>query len=170
MSDTITFRDDAWNDAANKAALQVALGCIALVPFSLAAAWMAQTPMLLIGGVATLFAGLAVIGARLGTLQGRILVALGLVGQAICITAALSGHPWQIDSHMIFFAVLAVCMVMSEPMVILAAAAMIAVHHLSLSVALPMLVYPSSDLATNLQRTGIHGIIVIVEGRCSGSH
>lgn len=163
MSDTDSFKDDAWTVAVNKAAFQVAMGAAGLVPFSLLAAWIAGTQMLLVGGVAVFFALLAIVGARLGNLHGRILVALGLVGQAICITAALSGHPWQVDSHMIFFAVLAVCMVMSEPIVILAAAGLIAVHHLSLSLALPTLVYPSYDLASNLQRTVLHGAVVVVE-------
>ena len=163
MSVTESFRDEAWNDAANRAAFQVSMGAVALVPFSLLAAWMAQTPILLIGGVAALFAALSVFGARMRNVHGRVFVALGLVGQAICITAALAGHPWQIDSHMVFFAVLAVCMIMSEPVVILAAAATIAVHHLSVSIALPALVYPSSDIATNLQRTVLHGAVVVVE-------
>lgn len=163
MTAVVTFRDDAWNNTANKAAMQVAMGCVALVPFSLLSAWIAGNSILLNGGVAVCFAILAVLGARLQNLQGRVLVAFGLVGQAICITAALSGHAWQLDSHMSFFAILAVCMVMSEPVVILAAAGVIAVHHLSLSIALPALVYPSADLATNLQRTTLHGVVVVVE-------
>ncbi|WP_299828177.1 methyl-accepting chemotaxis protein [uncultured Roseobacter sp.] len=163
MTEIETFRDDAWKDAANRAAFQVAMGAAALVPFALLAAWVAQNSILLIGAGATFFAILAFVGARMQNVHGRVLVAVGLVGQAICITAALSGHAWQIDSHMIFFAVLAVCMIMSEPVVILAAAAAIAIHHLSLSLALPALVYPSVDIATNLQRTVLHGAVVVVE-------
>ncbi|WP_195821581.1 methyl-accepting chemotaxis protein [Roseobacter sp. MH60115] len=163
MTEPESFRDDVWENAANKAAFQVAMGAAALVPFSLLAAWAAQNSLLLIGAGAAFFAVLAFLGARMQSLHGRILVAVGLVGQAICITAALSGHAWQIDSHMIFFAVLAVCMVMSEPVVILAAAAAIAIHHLSLSLALPALVYPSVDIATNLQRTVLHGAVVVIE-------
>lgn len=163
MSRAEAFRDEGWNNAADKAAMQVAMGCVALVPLSVVAAWIAGNSLIMIGIVAICFAGLAFLGTRLQNLQGRVFVAFGLVGQAICITAALSGHPWQLDSHMIFFAVLAVCMVMSEPVVILAAAGAIAVHHLGLSIALPALVYPSLDLASNLQRTALHGTVVVVE-------
>ena len=111
----------------------LAMGSVFLVPVSLGAAAMAQTSLMLVGGVAIVFSFLAFAGARLDNLHGKTIVALCLVGQAICLTAALTGHSWQIDSHMMFFAVLAVCMVLAEPMVILVAAAAIAVHHLSLS-------------------------------------
>ncbi|WP_299673740.1 methyl-accepting chemotaxis protein [uncultured Roseobacter sp.] len=163
MSTPQTFRDEAWNKAAERAATQVAFGSAALVPFALLAAWIAGTPVLLVGAVAAAFSGLAFVGARLPNVHGRILAAVGLIGQAICITAALSGHPWQLDSHMIFFALLAVCMIMSEPLVILAAAGVIATHHLSLSVAFPALVYPSADLSENLSRTALHGVVVVIE-------
>lgn len=163
MSAPQTFRDEAWNKAADKAAQQVAFGSLALVPCVLIAAWIAGTSLMLLGAVALAFAGLSFFGARLANIHGRVLAAVGLIGQAICITAALSGHPWQLDSHMLFFALLAVCMIISEPLVILAAAGVIAVHHLSLSIALPALVYPSVDLGTNLKRTVLHGVIVVVE-------
>ena len=141
----------------------LAFGSVFLIPVSVGAAFMAQTSMLMVGGVAGFFALMAFVGARSPTVHGKITVAICLVGQAICLTAALSGHPWQIDSHMMFFAILAVCMIMAEPVVILAAAAAIAVHHLVLSLAMPALVYPSFDLFENLQRTAVHGIIVVVE-------
>lgn len=102
-------------------------------------------------------------GAKLGTTSGRLLVAFGLIGQAICITAALSGHAWQLDAHMLFFALLVACMVMSEPVVIVSAAIIIAAHHLGLSIAVPALVYPSHDILSNQQRTAVHGAIVVAE-------
>ncbi len=163
MTAVQTFRDEAWNDAADKAATNVAYGSLALVPCGLFAAWIAGNSMVLTGGVALAFALLAVFGARLKSIHGRVLAAAGLVGQAICITAALAGHSWQLDSHMIFFALLAVCMVMTEPVVILVAAGIIAVHHLGLSLALPSLVYPSADIVVNLKRTVLHGVIVVIE-------
>lgn len=141
----------------------LAFGSIFLVPVSVGAAFVAQTSILLVGCVAALFALVSFLGAKLGGLHGKTIVALCLVGQAICLTAALSGHPWQIDSHMIFFAILAVCMVMAEPAIILVAAAAIAVHHLSLSLLFPSLVYPSFNIGENLQRTAVHGVIVVIE-------
>ncbi|MFK7744257.1 MAG: methyl-accepting chemotaxis protein [Roseobacter sp.] len=157
------INDDTLEAVANQAAEKLAIGTAAFVPVVLGAALLAQTSVLLVGGFAIAFALLSFVGAKLKNQHGRIMVAIGLIGQCICITGALSGHPLQLDSHMAFFAALAICMVMADPVVILAAAGVIAVHHLSLSVALPSLVYPSSNLADNLQRTAIHAVIVIIE-------
>lgn len=146
-----------------QAAHQLVYGSVALIPFTLLAAWIAENSVLIMGGAAVLFAAVGFWGARLRAVAGRIYVGMGLIGQAICITAALSGHAWQIDSHMLFFALLAVCIYLSEPVVILAMAGMIAVHHLGLSVLMPQLAYPSSDTLVNLERTALHGVIVVIE-------
>ena len=146
-----------------RAALQLSQASMAIIPFSVGSAWLAGNNMIVAGGIALALSLLAFFGARLGTVIGRIYVGAGLIGQAICVTAALSGHPWQIDSHMLFFALLAVCLYLLEPVVIIAVAGLIAVHHLSLSVVLPELVYPSGNLLQNLERTAIHGVIVVAE-------
>ncbi len=163
MTNAHTTQEDALQQSRRKSATALAIGACAMVPLSTISAWLAGNSVLGVTLGAICFALASAAGARNNTVSGRILVAFGLIGQAICITAALSGHPWQLDAHMLFFALLAACMVLSEPVVILSAAAVIAVHHLGLSVAMPALVYPSSDLATNLQRTAVHGIIVVAE-------
>ncbi|NNE51055.1 MAG: methyl-accepting chemotaxis protein [Sulfitobacter sp.] len=145
----------------DKAALHVGLGSLGLVPFSPASAWLVGNSIWPVGIAALGFAGLALLASRSETRAGKIYVGVGLVGQAICITAALSGHSWQMDSHMLFFALLAICMYLREPAVIIATAAMIAVHHLSLSVLMPQLVYPSFSLIENLERTLLHGTVVV---------
>lgn len=100
----------------------------------------------------------------MGTGTGaRSIVALGLIGQAMAFTAALSGHGWQVDSHMMFFAVLAITMSMTDGAVVLISAGIIALHHLGLSLLLPTLIYPSVDLLRNIERTALHGVIVVVE-------
>ena len=114
--------------------------------------------------IAWSFAAVAGLGTLRGdTTTGRMLVAQGLVGQAIAFTAALSGHPWQIDSHMIYFAVLAALGAMVDVRVLLISAATIALHHLTLSVLLPSLVYPSTELWPNILRTLFHGAVVVAE-------
>ena len=160
MTDTLT---DTRAARQAQAAQQLVFGSLALVPFTLLAAWIAGNSILILGGVAVLFAAVGFMGSRMASVAGRIYVGMGLIGQAICITAALSGHGWQIDSHMLFFALLAVCLYLSEPVVILAMAGMIAVHHLGLSVLMPQLAYPSSDFVVNLERTALHGAIVLIE-------
>ena len=91
------------------------------------------------------------------------LLGLSLIGQAIAMTAAFSGHAWQIDSHMSFFAFLAVLVSLRDVPTIVVATVAIALHHLSLTFWLPALVYPSTDLLLNFERTVFHAIIVLAE-------
>lgn len=163
MTETANATTDTLDLSRRTSARALANGACAMVPLSPFLAWVAGNAPVVTVGAAVFFAATALFGARRDSTSGRILVAFGLVGQAICITAALAGHPWQLDAHMLFFALLAAAMVMSEPVVIVSTAAVIAVHHLGLSLVLPALVYPSADVFSNLQRTAIHGIIVVAE-------
>ena len=116
---------------------------------------------ILIGAV--VFAGLA-LAARKGQGAGpALLVTLALVGQCALFTAAFAGHAWQVDTHMAFFAVLAIIATMGSIPALIFGVGMIAVHHLSLGLLLPSLVYPSADLLGNLARTVMHALIVLAE-------
>ena len=117
--------------------------------------------------VAALLAlGFAVLGQasmRLAPGIARIAAGQALIGQAIAMTAAFSGHPWQLDSHMAFFALMAALVALVDVRVLLFGAATIVLHHLVLSVVLPALIYPSAELIPNVARTLFHGAIVAVE-------
>ncbi|WP_292025653.1 methyl-accepting chemotaxis protein [Maritimibacter sp. UBA3975] len=89
--------------------------------------------------------------------------AITWVGAVAVMNAALAGHGWQIDSHMVYFAVLAGTMIFSDLRATLAATALIAVHHLTLTVLMPALVYPTTELSQNLPRTMFHAVVVIFE-------
>ncbi|WP_157791753.1 methyl-accepting chemotaxis protein [Pseudooceanicola antarcticus] len=140
--------------------MRLTVGLVALSPI---AAMLAGNRVLPVTLFALVAAGLAVWGNLMGGRNGRALVALGLVGQAMAFTAAFTGHPWQLDAHMLFFALLAVVMYLSDARAILIAAGAIALHHLVLSVTIPALIYPTSDLMTNIERTALHGAIVGME-------
>ncbi|TMV83710.1 hypothetical protein FGG78_22410, partial [Thioclava sp. BHET1] len=133
------------------------------VPLSAGAAWFIGNA----AGIALLaaagLAALATIGLRLPGKGARYCTGLGLVGQAIIFTGSFTGHPWQIDTHMLFFAVLAAMVTMMDVGAILLAAAAVVVHHLALTLAMPALIYPSSDLMDNIGRTLLHGAVVIFE-------
>lgn len=163
MTQATDATQDTLEQARRKAARALAIGACCMVPLSPLSAGLAGNAILTMTAAAVFFAVCALAGARMKTTSGRILVAFGLIGQAICITAALAGHPWQLDAHMLFFALLAATMAMSEPVVIISAAAVIALHHLGLSIAMPAFVYPSSDFMNNIQRTALHGVIVVAE-------
>ncbi|MEM9433960.1 MAG: methyl-accepting chemotaxis protein [Pseudomonadota bacterium] len=89
--------------------------------------------------------------------------AVALIGQAIAFTAAFQGHPWQLDSHMMFFALLACLVSLRSITAILVGTVIIALHHLSLSIVLPSLIYPAGSFLENLARTVFHAVIVLME-------
>lgn len=106
------------------------------------------------------------VGIAMASQQARLLpvgASVALIGQAIALTAALQGHPWQIDSHMLFFALLACLVCLRSVPAILAATVIVAVHHISLSFLLPSLIYPSGSVAQNASRTVLHAVILILE-------
>jgi methyl-accepting chemotaxis protein len=91
---------------------------------------------------------------------GRSLMGVALMAQVSLLVAALNGHGWQIDMHMAYFSALALLVVFCDWRVIAAAAAAVAVHHLSLSFLLPQAVFPGS---ASLGRVVVHAVILIVE-------
>ena len=88
---------------------------------------------------------------------------IALIGQAISFTAVFQGHPWQLDSHMVFFALLACLVILRSITALLVATVIIALHHLSLSFIMPSLIYPSGGFGANLGRTVFHAVIVLIE-------
>jgi hypothetical protein len=104
-------------------------------------------------------ATLALRFARTGS-TGRALTGVALMAQVSLLVAALGGHAWQTDMHMAYFAALALLVVYCDWMVIAAAAATVAVHHLGLSYLLPSAVFPGS---ASLGRVIVHAVILIIE-------
>lgn len=90
-------------------------------------------------------------------------MAIAHIAQLIVFTAKFSGHPWQIDTHMLYFVALAGVAVLGSIGALLTAAATIAVHHLCFAILLPELVFPGADLAGNLGRVAFHGAVVVAE-------
>lgn len=117
-------------------------------------------PYLAAGGGLVLLCALAMRGNDAVSRLGQ---ATALMACVMAITAVLSGHPWQLDSHMLYFAALALLVVLVDIRALVLATLLVAVHHLSLSVTLPALIYPAADLLTNLQRALMHGVILIAE-------
>ncbi len=98
-----------------------------------------------------------------GGLAEKMLLAAALMGQAMLLNTALSGHAWQLDSHMVYFALLAMIATLRSVLALLAAAGLVAVHHLALGLFLPALVYPSTDILLNIERTVFHAVVLLLE-------
>ncbi len=151
-------------DAARQQAARILLfGTWLMVPIVGGSSFWVGNGLLTAPAIATVFAVLGTLGYRQGGGAGRISIGLASIGQAIALTAAFSGHPWQLDSHMFFFAVLAAQVALVDVRMLLASAALVVAHHLVLSLAIPGLIYPSTGVFENVARTLFHGAILIVE-------
>jgi methyl-accepting chemotaxis protein len=90
----------------------------------------------------------------------RVTTGVAQMAQISLLVGAFSGHPWQIDMHMAYFAGLAVLIVYCDWRVIAAATALTAVHHLLLSFVLPAAVFPGGG---DIARVMVHAVILLVE-------
>lgn len=82
-----------------------------------------------------------------------------VIGVALPV-AQFAGHPWQPDMHMQFFAALAVLGIYCNWRAIVLYTALVAVHHLALTLALPAAVLPGG---TDIGRVLLHAAILLVE-------
>ncbi|MCC5996347.1 MAG: hypothetical protein JJU18_08275 [Oceanicaulis sp.] len=76
------------------------------------------------------------------------------------LTFLMSGHVWQIDMHMTFFAALAAVTVLVDWRALIAAAGAAALHHLVLNFALPAAVFPEG---ADLGRVVFHAVVVVAQ-------
>ena len=118
--------------------------------------WLFATLSLVLGA-------LAYFSQKLADSTRDYLLSFCFIGHCILFTASLSGHAWQLDAHMLFFAALAIVSTLANANALLFATVLVALHHISFSFLLPTLVYPSGGLAENLQRTVLHAAIVLLE-------
>jgi methyl-accepting chemotaxis protein len=87
-------------------------------------------------------------------------LAVALVGHTSILVFVFAGHPWQVEMHFYYFVVLAMVAGFCEPLVLLAAAGLIAVHHLTLNAVLPSAIYAGGS---DLPRVLVHALFVVVE-------
>jgi methyl-accepting chemotaxis protein len=90
----------------------------------------------------------------------RCTVAVALMGGVSLLVYQMSGHPWQIDLHMYFFATLACLAAYCDFRPILVGAVAVALHHLTLNFLYPAAVYPGG---ADLARVIVHAVILIFE-------
>jgi methyl-accepting chemotaxis protein len=150
-------------DALRRSASQTLIGLL----------WL-HVPVALIIGVArgndwlfpTIFtiamAGAATLSWRMAgnDLSTRLIVAVALMADVSIFTYQLSGHPWQIDLHMYFFAMLACLVAYCDYRPIVVGTVSVVVHHFVLNFLIPAAVYPGG---TDLGRVVLHSIILIFQ-------
>ena len=87
-------------------------------------------------------------------------LAVTLVGQTSLLVYVFAGHPWQVEMHFYYFAVLAMLSGFCGWRVLVLAAGLIALHHLSLNAVLPAAIYPGG---ADFMRVVVHAVIVVIE-------
>ncbi|MCG7493085.1 methyl-accepting chemotaxis protein [Thalassobius sp. Cn5-15] len=138
----------------------VALGMMPLGPI---AALIVGGPLTTVMAGALVFAIMTLLAGRVDAKLRPIMNAVALVGHCVVFTSAFSGHAWQIDTHMLFFAVLAIIATMRSLPALIAGVAVTAVHHLSFGLLLPSLVFPEMSVVETLGRVVLHAVIVLFE-------
>ncbi|MFC3711074.1 methyl-accepting chemotaxis protein [Sphingoaurantiacus capsulatus] len=97
-----------------------------------------------------------------GQLDGRARIALALAAlvHPALLVFLFRGHPWQMDLHMYFFAMLAAVSLLCDRRAIIAGTLVVAVHHLALNFLAPDWVFSS---ASNIARVLLHAVILITQ-------
>ncbi|HLG80284.1 MAG TPA: methyl-accepting chemotaxis protein [Bradyrhizobium sp.] len=93
-------------------------------------------------------------------LSTRLTIAVALMGGVSMLVYQLSGHPWQIDMHMYFFATLACLVAYCDYRPIIAGTVAVALHHLALNFILPAAIYPGG---ADFGRVVLHAVILLIE-------
>ncbi|WP_341366666.1 methyl-accepting chemotaxis protein [Yoonia sp. BS5-3] len=155
--------DDPAVNESDQQGVKLALVVLAIqTPLAPVAAGVIGNPILGVGLFSFALGLVAAFFALQRLSWNKPMIAAALLLQTMAITAAFEGHPWQIDTHMIYFAVLAVISVMYEVRVLLASAAFVAIHHLAMSIVMPTMLYP--DMTEGfIARTVFHGAVVVLE-------
>lgn len=85
---------------------------------------------------------------------------VGLIAQTSLLVFLMDGHPWQVETHFYYFAVLAMLSGFCDYRILLLAAALIALQHLGFNEVLPGAIYPGG---TDYGRVALHAFVVLVE-------
>jgi methyl-accepting chemotaxis protein len=93
-------------------------------------------------------------------LSTQLIVGVALMGGISTLVYQMSGHAWQIDMHMYFFAALAVLVAYCDYRPILAGTAAVALHHLTLNFLLPAAIYPGG---ADFGRVVLHAVVLLIE-------
>ncbi|WP_228275113.1 methyl-accepting chemotaxis protein [Stakelama tenebrarum] len=92
--------------------------------------------------------------------QARMIATITFTAQPALLLYVFRGAAWQVDLHMIFFAALAMAATMIDWKAIIAGAAVVAVHHLLLGMAVPEWVFLGGG---GFPRILMHAVILIAE-------
>ena len=113
-------------------------------------------------GVAVL-AALGLLAWRWRGLLADLVLATALIGQAMLATAQFEGHVWQTDTHVLFFALLAIVAAIGRIRALVWACALTAAHLMIVGTLAPNLVWPDAAQDTEAARGVLHLAVLLLE-------
>ena len=140
---------------------QLALALTLVPVLALVALWLGKSPL----STAAVAAALALVPAVAISLKRSLrfiafALAIALIGQTSLLVMLFAGHPWQVEMHFYYFAVLAMLSGLCDVAVLISAAALIALHHLILNYLMPMTLFTGGS---DFLRVIIHALAVVIE-------
>ncbi|WP_300537471.1 methyl-accepting chemotaxis protein [Sphingosinicella sp.] len=137
-----------------------AANCVVLGAVGLTAGKSGAFPVVAIAVALTLIPTVWVFRSETVDAAQRIALALTAVCFPGLFLYLMSGHLWQMDMHMYFFAMLAGLTVLCDRRALIAAAGLIAVHHLAFSILAPDWVFAGGG---DIPRVMLHAVIVVLQ-------
>jgi len=134
------------------------------VPIVALVAWAVGVPVLiptLLAAIAGAGAGAVWWRAGVGALTRHVFAVVGAMAMPALLVYVMRDHPWQIDLHFHFFAVLAIITVFCDWRALLTGALAIAVHHVGLALVAPDWVFPGTMIL--LGRVLLHAVLIKAE-------
>ena len=119
-----------------------------------------QMIVLIAGGLTMALLGTFTWRADKAGVVARTTAGLTQAAQVALLVGAFSGSDLQIDMHMYFFAMLAICAACIDWRPILAFTGLTAVHHVVLYFVIPAAVFPGES---SVLRVGLHAVILVAE-------
>lgn len=137
---------------------------VAISPLPIVAAWVSGGNLLVPALGAAGFLLISLFAARRNAPWSDYVVATAMMVQAAWFTAMFAGHPWEVDTHVIFFVLLAVLSCLNNPRVMVYTCGITMAHHLILAFAVPQWVFPPAQAANDIARTVFHAALIGLEG------
>ena len=134
--------------------------CWMHVPVTAIIAWAVDASILWPALVSAGVSALATVDLKLSQERGKITLGCALITQPAVMVGLMANQSWQVDMHMYFFAIMAVLSLLASIPTLIAATAIVAVHHLGFNFMMPELVYPGGS---DFWRTIVHAVILVTE-------
>lgn len=138
----------------------LALAALGVVSILIGSLWSDQGVLPVILAIAALIGPATVVARGTTDAASRVTFGLALPLYPAIMLYQWAGAAWQLDLHMIFFAVIATLVVLADWRTIIAGAGVTAVHHLVLNFVMPEYVFTGGS---DIGRVLFHAVIVAVE-------